>query len=438
MASLKEFIANSKSFVSGITGKALWSDAPAMTLEQVTARIKAILGKDDQFADPDIDLTDTSSQIAAIIGLTGDDSTPEITLHGAKTHVDTSIATPGTAHGITGFGASAAALAATQSAGTATTVSRGDHVHAIPFGITGFGASAAALAATQSAGTATTVSRGDHEHAIPFGITGFATSAAALGTSAAGTSAKVSRGDHVHAMPTAANVGAAPTSHTHSDYTTTHSGTAPFVITGITIVNGIVTDVDTDTLTRADIGAAALAGSSSQQFSVSNLLTNDYNGIKHASYTGRVVPWDGRVDIVGSLNVAGNLNIGQSGTSYTVYVNGSLVAGSDLTLKRAVRPMQIGTGMDRIRSLASTHGVIHFNWIDDVPDAFERTGFSAQAIRDAMPEASRVIPHPYDKEALPTLGWDIGAMLAMLVDAVATLDARLDALESARGAHPPA
>lgn len=45
-----------------------------------------------------------------------------------------------------------------------------------------------------------------------------------LGTAAAGTSALFSRGDHIHAMPSAADVGAAPTSHTHD---------AAAVVTGV-------------------------------------------------------------------------------------------------------------------------------------------------------------------------------------------------------------
>ena len=175
MASLKAFIANTKSYIAGITGQTEWTDTPAMTLAQVSARIKALLGKTDQFADPDINLADTSTQIKAIIGLSGDDSAPEITLHGAKAHVDTSIATSGAAHGITGMNVAPVALAETASAGDDTTVSRSDHVHPntglmltshAANAVTGWGASAAALGSS-SAGTATTVSRGDHVHQLP-------------------------------------------------------------------------------------------------------------------------------------------------------------------------------------------------------------------------------------------------------------------------------
>jgi len=152
-------------------------------------------------------------------------------------------------------------------AGSSTSASRGDHVHAMPSasdvgavpttrtvsagnGLTGggdlsanrtlsanFSSSAAALG-TSSAGTATTVSRGDHVHAMPSaanvgavptartisagnGLTGggdlsanrslaanFAASTQPLGASAPGSATTVSRGDHVHAMPSASDVGA--------------------------------------------------------------------------------------------------------------------------------------------------------------------------------------------------------------------------------------
>src|SRR5206468_2878030 len=38
-----------------------------------------------------------------------------------------------------------------------------------------------------------------------------------LGTAAAGSGTTAAKGDHVHAMPSAADVGAAPTVHTHDD-----------------------------------------------------------------------------------------------------------------------------------------------------------------------------------------------------------------------------
>jgi hypothetical protein len=80
-----------------------------------------------------------------------------------------------------------------------------------------------------------------------------------LGTAAAGTSADFSRADHVHAMPSAADVGAAPTSHTHAAADVT-SGTLDIarlpVGTGSTQVAA-----GNHTHTVADVTGAAASGS---------------------------------------------------------------------------------------------------------------------------------------------------------------------------------
>ena len=78
----------------------------------------------------------------------------------------------------------------------------------------------AAVAATASAGNATTAAPFNHVHNYTF----YATAPAALGTAAVGTASLPARGDHVHAMPTAAQVGAATTTAltSHIDTTTVH------------------------------------------------------------------------------------------------------------------------------------------------------------------------------------------------------------------------
>ena len=78
----------------------------------------------------------------------------------------------------------------------------------------------AAVAATASAGNATTAAPFNHVHNYSF----YATAPAALGTAAVGTATLPARGDHVHAMPTAAQVGAATTAAltSHIDTTTVH------------------------------------------------------------------------------------------------------------------------------------------------------------------------------------------------------------------------
>ena len=73
-----------------------------------------------------------------------------------------------------------------------------------------------AVAATATAGNATTAAPFNHVHNYTF----FATAPSALGTAAVGSATLPARGDHVHAMPSATQVGAASstdlTNHTNS------------------------------------------------------------------------------------------------------------------------------------------------------------------------------------------------------------------------------
>ncbi len=88
-------------------------------------------------------------------------------------------------HGMSGWGGSPSALGGSASAGTATTVARGDHVH-------------------PTTGVMTT----DH---VANAISGFNAAPVALGASAAaGNASTISRSNHVHPLPSAADVGALP------------------------------------------------------------------------------------------------------------------------------------------------------------------------------------------------------------------------------------
>ncbi len=99
---------------------------------------------------------------------------------------------------VPGYSATAAAetIGATGTGGSASTVSRGDHRHAMP---AGSAPTAEAIGSTQATGTATTFALGDHRHAMP---AAGAPAAEALGstvvTGAVGTFAD---SGHVHAMP---------------------------------------------------------------------------------------------------------------------------------------------------------------------------------------------------------------------------------------------
>jgi len=107
MASLKDFISATKSAMAGITGKADWTAPPAMTGEQAAAQTQAMLGGEDPLA------------------------APAISLAGAKAHVDANLGAAAV-HGLTGWAASALALAAVQTPGSDTTVARGGHRHPLP------------------------------------------------------------------------------------------------------------------------------------------------------------------------------------------------------------------------------------------------------------------------------------------------------------------
>jgi hypothetical protein len=72
----------------------------------------------------------------------------------------------------------------------------------------------------------------------------------ALGVAAAGSTADASRADHVHAMPSAADVGAAPTIHTHSTAQITG-----YVLTEVNGLSGSLTLAAGSNVTVATAGS---------------------------------------------------------------------------------------------------------------------------------------------------------------------------------------
>ena len=103
------------------------------------------------------------------------------------------------------------------------------------------------LAASPSAGVAVALSREDHVHPLPTAaqvgaapashthtageVSGVATlgntAGAALGAATAGTAGTAARSDHVHPLPSLATLGAAPSAHTHDIADTTKAGFVP-------------------------------------------------------------------------------------------------------------------------------------------------------------------------------------------------------------------
>lgn len=135
-------------------------------------------------------------------------------------------------------------------AGTLSTVARGDHVHAL--GTSVLGVSTADIGAASAGGSASTVSKSDHVHALGTAVYGVST-ADIGGTSAAGSAATISKSDHVHALgasvygASTADIGAA--SAAGSAATVSKSDHVHALGTG---VYGVST---------ADVGLASAAGS---------------------------------------------------------------------------------------------------------------------------------------------------------------------------------
>jgi len=323
----------------------------------------------------------------------------------ALAHVQTLLGGVGGVHGMSGWAGDAKALAASQAPGTDTTVARGDHVHPttglmltshIAYDITGWNTAPVALGLVASPGNATTVSRSDHVHPTTGlmltthpanSITGFHPIAWPLAdTATGGTSTQVSRGDHQHKMPT-----------------------------------------------LTELGAAAVAGNIQQSFSAYDLTVSAYTGLKHATYTGRVIPWDGRVDIRGNLHVYG-LTTGYADVRARDFYSNDVKVASDERLKREIRRIKPDEGLPQICGLAAAGGVIGFRLKTDPVGGPERLGLSAQAVAAAVPLASGTFEADGDEGAY--LGWTMTAMIATLVSAVATLDARLTALEARTGDRP--
>ena len=416
MESLKTFLSDSKGYLQRIVGLADWRSEPSMSLEQVTTQTRAILGNMDQFAVPDIHLANASSQIAAIIGESDDAAVPDITLAATKLHVDTT-PTTGTVHGITGWSTAPVALGVA-SAGSATTIARSDHVHPTTDLLT----STSALTTSQLGGTPVALGSVNQQ----------------------GLSTKAAKSDHVHIYPTAANVGAMATTHTANGITAL--GGTPAALGSASSGSGTAVALSNHVHalpSLATLGAAAVAGSTTQAFSALNLTTD------------RVIVDTGTTGGMKGTGVSAIFGFGTSGSvaavfcdsglyvknyantagTYTdvyakdYYSNGVKVA-SDEKLKRGIRPLRAGDGLTALSSLAK-NGVIHYKLKEDADNVPERLGFSAQQVAAASPNASITIASDDGED--PLLGWDVGAMMAMVVDAIGSLSDRLEALEKGQG-----
>ena len=210
MAEVRGAASDLKDKVAEIMGKPIWTDSPTLDLEEVAEQIANITGESTSSVEPVISLKNT------------------------KAHVDQDISLSEAAHGITGFSITASDLGISGGgAASNKTVSRGNHVHKMPTAADVGAASAQhthsnyiltshpannyigpSPTATGTSGSSNYVARFDHSHS-EYALTGhthsnWGTTAQPLNsTAAAGTSTNASRADHQHPYPTPAQIGAA-------------------------------------------------------------------------------------------------------------------------------------------------------------------------------------------------------------------------------------
>lgn len=218
------------------------------------------------------------------------------------------------------FGASASTQAIGDSAagGSAVTVSRSDHKHAMP----SFGNVTAqtSYGASSGNGSASTIARSDHTHGTP-SLTSNTPSTQAIGdTAVVGTGTAPAKDDHKHAMPSFGSVtsqtsfGAASsngvsasiarTDHTHG--TPTHDGAAHSAIS------------------ISSLAAATATYSFGAQTVQSSAVPSGANDLTNKSYVDSIAA--GLRDFKDSVRVATTTN----GTLATAFANGQTVDGVTL------------------------------------------------------------------------------------------------------------
>ena len=435
-----------------------------------------ITGETANDTPPVISLKTTSEQIKLITGETDDETAPQISLAATKTHVGIALADDIAVHGMGGWGLAnqIASLGAIADDGAINRPARVDHVH--PFPSAGDVGAIPANAALSLIGTLTPAANKVVRY----------TGAAAAELLAVTDAARDLLDDgNAATMRDTLGVSAAGTYDSPTDGTNNLSGATVYKRIGV--VNGLVTALVTRDLTAADIGAqapttaltalggltlaadklpffngattanvtdftasgrvllaqasyaamrsligaAAVAGSASQAFAASTLTADKVaaddgvtNGIRTSqaafafSTTATVALGDGGMYV---KNFANNAYVPVNASAF--------VPSSDERLKSGIRPFARGSALSQLSGLSKT-GVIHYRRKNEPATTPERLGFSAQQVAVAAPDAAATIPGigPDDE----SLGWDIGAMLALVVDAVGALSDRLDALERGR------
>ncbi len=403
MASLKQFIGDSQAFLTRITGLARWSDPP------------------------DITLATTSSQVKLITGEAANSTAPAISLAATQLHVDTSVAANATAHGLTGFAATAQALAATQSPGnsTTTTVARGDHQHPLD-------ATLWSMADLNPGANQAIYFSGSNTAAVM----PLTAAARALLDDADAPTMRTTLGAQAADPALTALASVTPAADKVPYFTgATTAGTKTVTAAAWTLLD----DADATTM-RTTLGAAAVNGSQYEGFAADSLVCNQVYVATGSS--GGLKVWG--VSAVYGFSSATPTVFANGGLAVRNYANSayaplnagavtydSAAARSDVRLKRAIVPVARGDGLAQVCRLAAT-GLIEYRLMAESDAAPIHTGFSAQAVAAAMPCAARPLPVETGAAPLdpPLLGIDTVALLARVVESVAALAERLAALEA--------
>ena len=166
---------------------------------------------------------------------------------------------------------------------------------------------------------------------------------------------------------TAADVGAAPASHTHNYAPSSHTHTASEV--GAAAANhGHTGYADEDhTHTAADVGALPASGGTVN----GALVVTGAGTIRGKAYTQQILPMD-----------AGSYSIGASDNRYySTYLRVNPNVSSDRRCKRDIETMDI----DALAAFVNKLSVVNYNYNDDAADEAKRIGLIAQDVVAADP-----------------------------------------------------
>lgn len=207
---------------------------------------------------------------------------------------------------------------------------------------------------------------------------------------------------------TAADVGAAPASHSHNYAPSSHTHTASEV--GAAPANhGHTGYADDDhTHTAAEVGALPVSGGTI----TGTLTVNSDETIKGKAYTQQILPMDG-----------GSYSIGKSDNRYySTYLRVNPNVSSDRRCKRDIEAMDI----EALAAFVGKLSVVNYNYNDDAADEAKRIGLVAQDVVAADPEIAKGCIEQDEKGFYSLRAADL---VFPLIAAVQALTRRVEELE---------